>query len=230
MILGVMQPYFLPYFEHFRLLAACDEWVVFDIAQFTRKSWITRNRILNRDKGVAYISVPVRHSGLETPIGSAELDSAQDWRRALLDRLLVYRKEAPHYAQVAAMLAATLEQDFRTIAELNTALLRMVCGHLDIRTPIRMCSELGLELPACSDPGEWALHIARGLDASEYRNPSGGKSLFDADLYARHGVRLTFHEHRPLAYATGSFSFVSDLSIIDWMMWNEAKTLQAWLR
>lgn len=224
-----MQPYFLPYFEHFRLLAACDQWVVFDIAQFTRKSWITRNRILNRDKGVAYISVPVSHTGLATRIGEAALDSGQDWRQALLDRLLVYRKEAPHYAQVTAMLSATLARDFRTIAELNTALLGMVCGHLAIRTPISVCSQLGLELPPDSDAGEWALHIARGLGASEYRNPSGGRSLFDEALYARHGIRLSFHKHRALSYATGSLPFVPDLSIIDWMMWNDAPTLHAWL-
>ena len=230
MILGVMQPYFLPYFEHFRLLAACDQWVVFDIAQFTRKSWITRNRILNREKGVGYISVPIQHAGHVTSIRDAALDSGQDWRQNLLDRLMVYRKEAPHYAHVTALLSTTLAQDFRTITDLNMALLRMVCGHLEIKTPITVCSQLGLDLPPDSGPGEWALHVATGLGASEYRNPSGGRSLFDADLFARHGVRLTFHEHRFLSYATGSLPFVPDLSIIDWMMWNDAQTLQGWLR
>lgn len=229
-ILGVMQPYFLPYFEHFRLLAACDRWVVFDVAQFTRKSWITRNRILNRDKGTAYISVPVRHTGLSTRIGDAALDCGQNWRRSLLDRLLVYRSDAPHFAQVNALLTATLAEDFQTISQLNIALLKMACEHLAIKTPISFCSELPLDLPSGSDPGEWALHISKRLGATEYRNPSGGKSLFDESQYARHGIKLTFHEHRPITYLTGSFQFVPDLSIVDWMMWNDVETLQAWLR
>lgn len=229
MIVGVMQPYFLPYFEHFRLLAACDRWIVFDIAQFTRKSWMTRNRILNREKGTAYISLPVRHSGLDTAIKDAALDDTQDWRRKLLDRLRVYEKEAPGYRAVTAGLAEALTGDFATVAEVNVALLRWACGELGITTPIEMCSDLAIAFPEDCGPGEWALHVAKAAGATEYRNPSGGRALFDPALYARHGITLSFHEHRPRTYATGSFAFVPDLSVIDWMMWNPAATLKEWL-
>ena len=60
MILGLMQPYFLPYLEHFRLLAACDRWVVFDTVGYRRKTRMNRNRIINRSTGWCYISVPVK--------------------------------------------------------------------------------------------------------------------------------------------------------------------------
>jgi hypothetical protein len=36
MKLGIMQPYFFPYLGHFALIAAVDEWVVFDVTQYTR--------------------------------------------------------------------------------------------------------------------------------------------------------------------------------------------------
>lgn len=229
MILGIMQPYFLPYFEHFRLLAACDQWVVFDIAQFSRKSWISRNRILNREKGMAYISVPVRHTGLATKICDAELDGTQDWKRKLCDRLRVYCREAPFYDQVQSDLSEALAGEFGTIAELNLVLLNRVSAYLGIDTPMRLCSELDLRLPAACPPGEWALHIAQALGATEYRNPSGGRGLFDESLYARHGIRLTFHEHRPRQYATGGLGFVADLSVVDWMMWNDPRVLRSWL-
>jgi hypothetical protein len=224
-----MQPYFLPYFEHFRLIAACDRWVVFDVAQFTRKSWITRNRIVNREKGAAYISVPVKHTGLDTPICAALLDDEQDWRGKLLGRLRVYSGEAPHYQEVLALLQEALQADFKTISSLNTALLRQICEYLGICTPILVCSELAIAFPGDCGPGEWAFHVAKSLGATEYRNPSGGRSLFDQDFYTRNGLALSFHEHRPRQYSTGSFDFVSDLSIIDWMMWNDKATLQSWL-
>lgn len=230
MIVGVMQPYFLPYFEHFRLLAACDRWVVFDVAQFTRKSWMTRNRIVNREKGTAYISVPVKHTGLDTPIHAAMLDDEQDWRGKLLGRLRIYKGEAPHYREVLALLDEVLQDDYKTLVSLNTALLRRICQHLEIGTPVLLCSEMGIDFPADCDAGEWAFHVAKTLGASEYRNPSGGKALFDPDFYMRNGMELSFHEHRPRQYATGSFEFVPDLSIVDWLMWNDRSTLQAWLK
>jgi hypothetical protein len=229
MIVGVMQPYFLPYFEHFRLVAACDLWIVFDIAQFTRKSWMTRNRILNRDKGEAYISLPAKHVGLDIPVRLVPVDDGQDWRRKLFDRLRVYEKEAPNYPQVTTGLAEALTADLPTVSAVNTALLRWACRELGISTPIALCSDMAIDFPADCGPGEWALHVAKAAGASEYRNPSGGKALFDPDLYARHGVALSFHQHRPIAYPTGSFTFVPDLSIVDWMMWNPKAALQDWL-
>ena len=35
MRLGIMQPYFFPYLGHFSLIAAVDEWIVFDVTQYT---------------------------------------------------------------------------------------------------------------------------------------------------------------------------------------------------
>lgn len=226
---GIMQPYFFPYFEQFRLIAVCDLWVVFDTAQFTRKSWMTRNRILNREKGTAYVAVPVQHTGLDTAIRDARIDDAQDWRGKLMDRLRVYQAEAPHYVAVRELVGDALAGRHETLAALNTAILKRVCSHLGIDTPIEVASEMPLDLPQACEPGEWALHIAKQLGATEYRNAAGGRALFDEALYARHGIALSFHEHCPRRYATGSFEFAPDLSIIDWLMWNNRDTMQAWL-
>lgn len=228
-IIGIMQPYFFPYFEQFRLIAACDLWVVFDTAQFTRKSWITRNRILNRDKGTAYVSIPVQHTGLATLIKDALIDINQDWRNQVMDKLKVYQAEAPHYAIVRDFIGDTLAESHETIATLNTTILRAVSSYLGIATPILVASSLTLNMPDQCAPGEWALHISKNLGASEYRNASGGRDLFNNEIYASNGIILSFHEHRPRHYTTGSFNFVEDLSVIDWMMWNDREILQEWL-
>lgn len=226
---GIMQPYFLPYFEQFRMMAACDLWVVFDTAQYTRKSWMNRNRILNRDKGWAYIGVPVRHQGLETPVGRTLIDDGQDWRLRCMNQLKVYAHEAPHYAQVRSWLESALGAKLRTLAELNTRLLRAVNEALGIRTPMCLASELDIDWQADRQPGEWALHIALKVGATACRNASGGVALFDPAMYAEQGIQLSFHEHRDHDYPTGSFDFVPGLSIVDWMMWNDQRQLRAWL-
>ncbi|MFH2134953.1 MAG: WbqC family protein [Pseudomonadota bacterium] len=228
-IVGIMQPYFFPYFEQFRLIASCDLWVVFDTPQFTRKTWVTRNRILNRDKGVTYVSVPVLHTGLDTAIKDALLDNKQDWRGQVLNKLKTYQREAPHYAIVRDFVGDVLASRHETVATLNTAILQAVCKYLGINTTIQVASLMDMELPEQCEAGEWALHISKQLNATEYRNAAGGKLLFDKELYARNGITLSFHEHQPRTYVTGSFDFVDNLSILDWMMWNDVKTLQAWV-
>lgn len=228
-IIGIMQPYFFPYFEQFRLISACDLWVVFDTAQFSRKSWITRNRILNRDKGTSYVSIAVRHTGLDTTIKDARIDLAKDWRGEIMNKLKVYQAAAPNYAAVRDFIGDTVQGSHQTISTLNTEVLKAVCGYLRIATPILVASSLSLDIPDQCDPGEWALHISKNLGASEYRNAAGGKALFDSVLYAENGITLSFHEHRPRTYRTGRFNFVEDMSIIDWLMWNDREILEEWL-
>jgi len=229
MILGIMQPYFFPYFEHFRLIKRCDQWVVFDIAQYSRKSWINRNRILNREKGWTYISVPVRRTGLGTAIKDAPINTDSDWRKAILDNLRVYEKEALGYKSTVGLLESVVNQDFFSIAELNVFGLRRTCELLGITTPISVVSEMNLDLPAECASGEWALEICLRVGASRYINPAGGKNIFDESLYRENGISLEFHEHIEMKYATGSFQFVPDLSVIDYLMWNNQEQLSAWL-
>jgi WbqC-like protein family len=49
MRLGIMQPYFCPYLGHFALIAAVDQRIVFDVTQYTPKTWMNRNPILHPD-------------------------------------------------------------------------------------------------------------------------------------------------------------------------------------
>jgi hypothetical protein len=226
---GIMQPYFFPYFEQFRLIAACDIWVVFDTVQYTRKSWMNRNRIINKDKGWSYVSVPVRKSGIDTLVKDAQVDEQQDWRRVILDKLRVYEREAPQYRRVRELVADAISVQAESVAALNAAVLRNVTAYLGIRTPLVMASTLHFEAPFNCQPGEWALHISKHLQATEYRNSAGGVELFDPALYACNGIELSFHQHRERRYSTGSMTFIEGLSVIDWLMWNEVELLQSWL-
>jgi hypothetical protein len=220
-----MQPYFLPYLEHFRLIAACDRWVVFDTVKYSRHSWMNRNRIINREKGWTYLGVPVSKPGKDEPVSEVRIAQA-GWPEQLFDKLRLYEKHAPHYPRTVSMLRGVLGQGHERLVDLNVALLRAVCGELAIATPIECLSELKLELPGSLGPGEWALWIAKALGASEYRNPSGGKELFDAAQFEAQGIRLSFHEHRPWVYSTRPFEFQPDLSIVDPLMWAQREAIR----
>jgi hypothetical protein len=185
--------------------------------------------VLNREKGTVYISVPVKHAGLDVAIKDAMIDHLQNWREDVLNKLKSYRKCAPHYEQVVAMVTMAMAGEHSSIGSLNTAILRHLCQALEIQTPIVLTSELPIKLPSKAEPDEWALNISKALKAVEYRNSAGGKSFFDSSKYAAQGITLSFHEHVPRSYPTADFEFVPDLCIIDWLMWNDMETLKEWL-
>lgn len=219
MKLGIMQPYFFPYIEYFRLIAACDQWVGFDSVKYNRKSWMSRNRIINREKGWSYINVPVSRGTGDNTIATASLNEETDWRQIFFDRLRVYEIAAPYYAETKQLLSGILDRKFRTLSDLNTCAIRNLCEWLMIDTRIERLKEMNLNLPDSCPPGQWALRIAQAVGADSYLNASGGAELFDPDLYRSEGVPLSFHKHINLTYDTGPLDFVPDLSIIDAMMW-----------
>ncbi|MDD9943076.1 MAG: WbqC family protein [Myxococcales bacterium] len=218
MRLGLMQPYFFPYAQQFRHIAQCDLWVVFDTVRYRRRTWTTRNRILNRDKGWAYVGVPMERRATHFRLSQAPIVADPSPLGGLLERLRVYQG-APFYEPTRDLVTRILSDPEPTIAGFNTHCLRALCEYLGVRTRVVRLSELDLPLPAEAEPDMWALLISRALGASVYSNAPGGRSLYRPEPYREAGLSLEFYAPRELRYDTGSFDFQPDLSVLDSLMW-----------
>ena len=141
----------------------------------------------------------------------------------------VYAHEAPFYEETCELVREIVAPHHTTLADLNTWALRVICRYLGISTRCERLSEMMLDLPDHAGADEWGLLISKALGADEYRNASGGRELYDSERYEAAGVRLSFHEHRPLSYTTGSFAPVPDLSIIDPLMWCGREVVTGWV-
>jgi hypothetical protein len=231
MRVGIMQPYFFPYLGHFALIDRCDEWIVFDVTQYTPKTWMNRNRILHPSSGAMWVTVPLANSSRSILTREAAVLDRERALRSIRGQLSHYRRHAPHFADVVGLL----QESFGTVpgdslVALDTAALRAVCDYVGIEFRHRVCSELELDLPESPGPGGWAPAIASALGASSYLNPAGGRDLFDPAEFQRLGVELCFLEMEAFAYETGPFTFEPNLSILDVLMWNEPAAVRDALR
>lgn len=220
--LGVMQPYFFPYLGHFSLIALVDEWIVFDITQYTPKTWINRNRILHPQKGWQYITIPLAHSSISIRIKDARILNPLEARASILGKLSHYRRKAPYYPAVIRLVDEVFAEtaDDPSLVHLDVRALRAVCRYLGIPFVYRICSELDLSLPERLGPGEWALEICSALGATAYVNPASGSALFSPEAFLRRGIHLRFAEPEEFSYSTGPYQYESNLSILDVLMWN----------
>jgi hypothetical protein len=55
----IMQPYFLPYLGYFQLFSAADVIVIYDDVQYTKQTWINRNRFF-LNGSIKYISINIQ--------------------------------------------------------------------------------------------------------------------------------------------------------------------------
>ena len=172
MKLAIMQPYFFPYPGHFALIARCDEWVVFDITQYTPKTWMNRNRVLHPDGGPHWISVPLANGSISIKTSEARVLDPAGACRSVLGKLSHYRRQAPFFKAVEDLVreAFALPTGDDSLVHLNLRGLDAVCGYLGLDFKRRIASELQLDLPAQLAPGDWALEIGRRLGAKAYLN------------------------------------------------------------
>ena len=221
-----MQPYFFPYLGHFALISRCDKWVVFDITQFTPKTWISRNRILHPNVGWNYISVPLSNASISISILETKILSFHDLSRSVFGKISHYRRRAPYYAQVKALLQEVFSVETDSLVEFNVRALVAVCRYLGISFDYLRASDLDLPLPKITHPGAWAPAISHVLCATDYINPIGGRAIFRQEDFDTAKVNLQFLEFSSWRYNTDTYTFQEALSILDVMMWSLPETIR----
>lgn len=227
MKLGIMQPYFYPYLGYYSLIKNTDKWIVFDTVQYIEHGWINRNRIIHPNKPEAmYITVPVQKHSRDTIIKDILIENPAACREKILGQLISsYKKRAPYFKQVIAMVDEALSQEITDITSLNVFTLKQVCEYLEISFNYEIFSTMNLDILPVHDAGEWALNISHALQADEYINPPGGMGLFDRKKFDNFNIELSFLKINLTPYNQKKASFIEGLSIIDVMMFNSPKTI-----
>lgn len=220
MRMALMQPYFFPYPGHFELIGQVDLWVVFDTAQYIRRGWMNRNRIMKPGGGWQYVNVPVQRFSQNALTKEMALVPGQEWKTKLVRQLEAYRGLAPNFDNTLELVKSCLDVDEEDrLSPLNVKILSKICAALDIPFEPVFLSETTADPGPCASPGERVLQIAAAMGASTYLNPAGGAHLLDNDAFTTNGIRLEIQSFDPLIYESGPLSFISNLSVLDALMW-----------
>jgi WbqC-like protein family len=221
---ALMQPYFFPYIGYFQLISAVDTFVIYDDVQWMKGGWINRNRVLTPAGSAGYLSLPVKGDSLSKNINERALADGVDAEKdKILRKLAEVYKRAPYFEPTMALVERILKFDEANAALFLTNSIEQICGHLNIATRIVLSSEIDKRANLRSSAR--VIDIAESLSADQYVNAIGGQSLYDKADFLRHGIKLSFLKSRPIVYEQLGAPFVSDLSIIDIMMFNSAEDL-----
>ena len=230
MKIGIMQPYFFPHLAHFELINSTQQWVCFDSAQYTSKTWMNRNRIMHPSDTWQFVTVAVHKQPLGTSVSDILIKDIEKQYLKIKGQLNHYKNKAPYFNEVMNIVERTFIQcQDNKLATLNHAGLKEVCNYLGITFNARFSSEFISEIKPVAHAGQWALNICNYLGTEHYVNPIGGKSLFNPDEFRTMGIDLSFLESTPKESVTlnvGREDIKGEsLSVLDVMMWNDPKTI-----
>jgi hypothetical protein len=211
-----MQPYFLPYFGYWQLIAAVDVFVIYDTVKYTKKGWINRNRLL-RNGAPAMFSLPLRRASDDLDIRDREI--APEFRgETLLAQVRGAYLRAPQFGPTFALLQRVVGTDERDLFMFLERSIRLTCEHLAIATEIRRSSDVPADRELRGEGRVLAICEAVGTEV--YVNAIGGVELYSPEEFAARGMELRFIRSRPLEYAQLGAPFVPNLSILDVLMFN----------
>jgi hypothetical protein len=196
---AVVQSSYIPWKGYFDLIAAVDEFVLFDEVQYTRRDWRNRNRI-KTPNGVIWLSIPVAVKGRYlAPIREIEVSdpgwNVRHWRTlaACYGRARGFREVAPLLEELYLGCRET------RLSAINQRFLAAICGGLGIGTPLRW----SWEFPAARAPEadrdqartSRLAEICAQAGAAVYLSGPAAKAYLQPEPFAEHGIEIEFFDY-----------------------------------
>ena len=217
-----MQPYFMPYIGYFQLIAAVDQFIVYDNIKYTKKGWINRNRILQNGKDVMF-SLPLKNDSDYLDVCERQL-TANFNRDKLLNQLNGAYRRAPYFDQTYPLIEQIVQYDEANLFRYLRHSIAKTCEHLVITTEIRISSDIDINHDLKSQ--DKVLALCRAAGATTYVNTMGGAALYSKDTFQEKGIELKFIQPKPFEYVQFGAAFVPWLSIVDVLMFNPLAVVQ----
>ena len=187
--IAILQSNYIPWKGYFDLIAAVDEFIVYDDVQFTKNDWRNRNRI-KTPGGVEWITVPVGQD-IRRRIRDVEIHDAR-WQAKHWKTFEAAYRRALHYAEVAARIEPIyLQRRYSSLSVLNRDLIEAVCAYLGISTTIRNSWDY------CLGEGqtERLADLCLQAGGTEYVSGPSARSYLDAGVFAERNIQLTWFDY-----------------------------------
>jgi hypothetical protein len=218
-----MQPYFFPYIGYFQLLNSVDKFVIYDDVNFIKGGWINRNLILlNGDK--SYINVLMNGSSSFKKINEIKIDKN---RYKSIFKIEQAYKNAPYFHEFFPVLKEIILNDSDQLSIYLTNSIKKISNYLGINTEFYLSSNI--EKDNNLKGQDKVIEICKKLNSSIYINSIGGKQLYSKNDFLNENIDLKYIKSNEIIYNQFNELFISNLSIIDVLMFNNKENIKVFL-
>ncbi len=209
---AIVQSNYIPWKGYFDMIAAVDEFILFDDMQYTRRDWRNRNQI-KTPQGVQWLTVPVRVKGkYHQTIRETEVDG-DDWAPAHWKALVQNYRRAPHFGEIEQWLEPLyLVARHTYLSALNRQMIEAVCAYLGIGTVISHSWDYELT----EGKTERLADLCAQAGGTEYISGPAARDYIDEAVFAGRGIDLTWFDYAGYSgYPQLWGEFVHGVSILD---------------
>jgi len=209
---AILQSNYIPWKGYFDLIAAVDEFILYDDMQYTRRDWRNRNKIKTAND-TKWISVPVKVKGkYHQLIRETEIDGS-DWAQSHWGQIKQSYLKAPHFKDIANWLEPLyLEESYTHLSQLNWRFIDAICQYLEIRTHITWSSDYAL----VDGKTERLADLCAQAGATEYISGPAAKDYVAAEVFESANIKLSWFDYSGYPqYPQSGDEFVHEVTILD---------------
>ena len=222
-----MQPYVFPYIGYFHLIGSVDIFVFFDDANFNRKGWINRNRILMNGEPYMF-SIPLAKASQNKRLNEIALSIDTIFTNRYYKQLEYCYGRAPYFDEVFHYIKSVFSFECNSVSEFAIRSIETVFQYLSLDFEYKLSSSCIPDYRKL-ERSDRLISICNELGCNEYVNAAGGRLLYDASYFNFYGIDLKFVRSKDIKYRQFGNEFVPNLSIIDVLMFNSKETVRKML-
>ncbi len=140
------------------------------------------------------------------------------WKSKFLKTIELNYKRAPHFEETYALVSKIIGYKSESLSDFITNSIVNISKHLDINSEFVISSSRYNNSQLKGQ--DRIIDICQKECASVYINALGGRDLYAGGAFLNNNIELRFMENKSLVYDQFSNEFVSNLSIIDVLMFN----------
>lgn len=224
--IAILQSNYIPWKGYFDMIAAVDEFIIYDDMQYTRSDWRNRN-LIKTPQGGQWLSVSVKIKG---KLGQSIRETAllsDNWGQAHWKALELNYRRAPCFEEIAAIFEPIyMQHGYTHLSVLNRDLIEAVCGYLGITTKISNSWDYQL----IDGKTERLVDLCQQAGGTEYISGPAAKGYIEERLFTERGIRLSWfgYEGYP-EYPQLWGEFTHGVSILD-LLFNCGKDAHRYMR
>jgi hypothetical protein len=212
---AIVQSNYIPWKGYFDLINSVDEFILYDIVQYTRRDWRNRNLIKTR-QGLHWLTIPVQVKGRYRQAIQETTITDSGWSRRHFETIRHSYRRAPFFDEYEPFLLDLYrESTDMLLSEVNERFLIAICSRLGIRTAISRADPYD----SARGRNEQLIALCRKSGALRYVSGPGARSYLDEAQFRAAGIDVHWMDYSDYPEYPQLFPpFVHGVSVIDLLL------------
>jgi len=216
-IVGILQPGYLPWLGFFEQLNKSDIFVIYDDVQYDKNGWRNRNKIKTA-QGAHWLTVPVSIKlSLRPTVAEVKINNHVNWRKDHLLSIKHAYAKAAFYKEYISIFEDAYSKEWGNLVDIDMYFILKLSQVLGLgNKKIIRSSTIG----ARGAKIEKIIRICQALGAETFYEGASGRDYIDTGYFAQKGIKVEFQDYKHPVYRQLHGDFIPYLSVVD-LLFNE---------